>query len=96
MENLIKCHEEVLYSLQPMIPPQRFDIPSPPDWGMLRKPRCVQIFLQKINKAQEESMKSRYLVHKIVAQCVWVCIFIKLHVTAQSGPVIVVILCHSH
>ena len=29
---------------------------------------------------------------------VWmcVCVFIKLHITAQSGPVILVILCHSH
>ena len=25
-----------------------------------------------------------------------VCVFIKLHITAQSGPVILVILCHSH
>ena len=24
------------------------------------------------------------------------CVFIKLHITAQSGPVILVILCHSH
>ena len=30
--NLFKCHEEVL-SLQPMIPPKRFDIFTP-DWGM--------------------------------------------------------------
>ena len=29
--------------LQPMIPPKRFDI-SPPDWGMLRSSKCVQIF----------------------------------------------------
>ena len=28
--------------------------------------------------------------------CVCVYIFIKLHITAQSGPVILVILCHSH
>ena len=28
-----------------MILPKRFDI-SPPDWGMLRRSRCVQIFLQ--------------------------------------------------
>ena len=28
--------------------------------------------------------------------CMYVCIFIKLHTTAQSGPVIRVILCHSH
>ena len=27
--------------------------------------------------------------------CMCVCIFIKLHITAQSGPVILVILCHS-
>ena len=25
-----------------------------------------------------------------------VCVFIKLHITAQSGPVILVIICHSH
>ena len=28
--------------------------------------------------------------------CVCVCVFIKLHIIAQSGPVILVILCHSH
>ena len=38
-----KYPEEVLY-LQPMIPPKRFDIFTP-DWGMLRRSRCVQIFL---------------------------------------------------
>ena len=38
-----KCHEEVL-SLQHMIPPKRSDI-FPPDRGMLRRSRCVQIFL---------------------------------------------------
>ena len=27
--------------------------------------------------------------------CMYVCIFIKLHITAQSGLVILVILCHS-
>ena len=32
-----------------------------------------------------------------VGMCVGVvCVFIKLHITAQSGPVILVILCHSH
>ena len=30
----------------------------------------------------------------LVTMCV--CVFIKLHITAQSGPVILVILCHSH
>ena len=41
--NPFKCYEEVFY-LQPMIPPTRFDI-FPPDWGMLRRSRCVQSFL---------------------------------------------------
>ena len=43
--NPFKCHEEVLY-LQPMIPPKRFDI-FPPDWGMLRRSRRVQIFFKQ-------------------------------------------------
>ena len=38
-----RCVQEVLY-LQPMIPPKRFDV-SPPYEGMLRRSRCVQIFL---------------------------------------------------
>ena len=43
--NPFKCHEEVLY-LQPMIPPKlNVLIFSPPDWGMLRRSRCVLIFL---------------------------------------------------
>ena len=35
----------VTLSSQPMIPPKRFDI-FPPDWEMLRRSRCVQIFLE--------------------------------------------------
>ena len=31
-------------SLQPIMPRKRFDI-FPPEWGMLRRSRCVQIFL---------------------------------------------------
>ena len=31
---------------------------------------------------------------KLYIMCV--CVFIKLHITAQSGPVILVIICHSH
>ena len=30
-----------------MIPPKRFDI-SHPDWGMLRRSRCVQMFLYTV------------------------------------------------
>ena len=33
---------------------------------------------------------------KIIRRCVCVCVFIKLHITTHSGPVILVILCHSH
>ena len=40
----MKYHEEVLY-LQPLIPPKRFDIPPPPNWGMLRRSWCVLVFL---------------------------------------------------
>ena len=36
------------------------------------------------------------LVDREVEFCVCVCLFIKLHITTQSGPVILVILCHSH
>ena len=43
--NPFKCHEEFFLSLQPMIPPKRFDI-FPPDWGMLRRSRRVLIFLE--------------------------------------------------
>ena len=35
-------------------------------------------------------------VYMCVYVCVCVYIFIKLYITAQSGPVILVILCHSH
>ena len=41
---LFERHEEVLY-LQPMIPPKRFNI-FPPDWGMFRRFRRVQIYLK--------------------------------------------------
>ena len=43
--NPFKCHEEA-WAWQPiMLPPKRFDI-FPPDWGMLRRSRRVQIFLK--------------------------------------------------
>ena len=67
-----------------MIPPTKcFDIFSPDYyWGMLRRSGCIQIFLQ--------TLPIKFNV------CVYVCVFIKLHISAQSGPVILVILCHSH
>ena len=39
-----------------------------------------------------------YVFIKILFVCVrvCVCVFIKLRITDQSGPVILVILCHSH
>ena len=41
--NPFKCHEDVLF-LPPMILRTRFDI-FPPVWDMLRRSRCVHIFL---------------------------------------------------
>ena len=35
---------KMFLSLQPMIPPKRFDI-FPSDWRMLRMSKCVQIFI---------------------------------------------------
>ena len=43
--NPTKCHEEVLYYLQTMIPPKRFDMFPPLDWGMLRRSRCVAYYV---------------------------------------------------
>ena len=58
--NPFKCHEEVLY-LQPVIAPRRFDIFSP-DWGMLRRSRCIQIFLNNdLRFTQDHS--SSYTLH---------------------------------
>ena len=37
-----------------------------------------------------------FCIFASLEMCVCVCVFIKLHITTQSGPVILVILCHSH
>ena len=64
--NLFKRHKEVLY-LQAMISPERVDI-FPPDWGMLRRSRCVQIFLLKppelsiLHSVREEMRSLRLIV----------------------------------
>ena len=42
--NPFKCHEEVLY-FQLLIPHLNVLTFFPPDWGMLRRSRCIQIFL---------------------------------------------------
>ena len=44
--NLLAMGVEQVLSWQPMFPPKRFDELSPPVWGMLRRSRCVQIFLK--------------------------------------------------
>ena len=49
---LTQCYYQMrgrFLCLQPMIPPKRFDI-FLLDWGMLRRARCVQIFLYIITK----------------------------------------------
>ena len=45
MMKVVFCEKQFLYCLQPTIPrSKRFDI-FPPDWRMLRRSRCVWIFL---------------------------------------------------
>ena len=53
-----------------MIPPKRFDI-SPPDWGMLRRSRCVQIFVKFINDLVLDSTT--------LVLILFVCTSIRLH-----------------
>ena len=66
--NPIKCREDVL-SLQPMIPPKRFDI-FPPDWGMLRRFRCVPIFLntefKSFGSVERPEALDSYISSKVV------------------------------
>ena len=44
-ETCLNAMKSFFVYLQPIIPPKRFDI-FPADCGMLRRSRCVQIFLQ--------------------------------------------------
>ena len=55
--NPFEYHEEVL-SLQPMIPPKRFNI-FPPDWEMLKRSRRVQIFLETTRSLVFEEKSKR-------------------------------------
>ena len=64
--NPFKCHEEVLY-LQPMIPPNRSDI-FPPDWGMLRRSKRVQIFLLNSNRWHHLSFYNQIYIDYIYFQ----------------------------
>ena len=61
-----------LLSLQPMIPPKRFDIPPPPDWGMLRRSRCVQIFLLNSNAVRtSDAVPSAMLTSHAVSVAIY-------------------------
>ena len=62
---------------------------------------CVCVLILSILNLIGQMGKWEYIlvdhVHELPSgDCVCVCVFIKLHITAQSGPVILVILCHSH
>ena len=56
---------------------------------------AVDTGIRKAHKqaSDTEAMRGRQAG---IDPCVCVCVFIKLYITAQSGPVILVILCHSH
>ena len=58
----------------------------------LKFPESTRFVLNTIHRGKSSSP----LGPKHVCVCVCVCVFIKLHITTPSGPVIVVILCHSH
>ena len=67
--------------------------PIPPDLpGGYRPPGRLLLQLQRLSSVAGFRLtpKGRMCV------CVCVCVFIKLYITAQSGLVILVILCHSH
>ena len=51
----------------------------------------VSVFIIRHTSAKS----GRHCSHSKMCVCVCVCVFIELHITAQSGPVILVILCHS-
>ena len=69
--------------------------------GALRKNTTVQ---NRNNQEDDSSVLCIYTkrcntIFPLDGVCVYMCVymvFIKLNVTAQSGPVVVVILCHSH
>ena len=56
-------------NLQSMIPPKRFDI-FPPDWGMLRRSRCVQIFLET-SLSRQCLERRRVLIFLLTPDCVF-------------------------
>ena len=64
---------------------------------------CVFVYMCIYIIAHNRAVRPCHSTHPILLAlilpryvCVCVCVFIKLHITAQSGPVILVILCHSH
>ena len=61
---------------------ESFDVTriDPPKWGSMIL----------VTKTSDQMRQRMYVV------CMDVVVFIKLHITAQSGPVILVVLCHSH
>ena len=61
--------------------------------GMLKVPEvyvCMYIYQIAHNRAIRPCHPSYSMM------CMYVCMYIKFHITAQSGPIILVIICHSH
>ena len=54
--------------------------------------------MEEIKYSIAVATNSCSIIFVTIVSCVrvCVCVFIKLHITTQSGPVILVILCHSH
>ena len=68
------------------------------DHGWIRS-GSVNVRKQQQQQQHNRAIRPCHPSHSMpLAVCMYVCmyVFIKLHITTQSGPVILVILCHSH
>ena len=62
---------------------------------LVEQQKWYQQILPKVQKLVRHDYIKSCTVYTVVQQYVCVCVFVKLHITAQSGLVILVILCHS-
>ena len=68
-----------------MIPPKRFDI-FPPDWGMLRRSKCVQIFIEKNIITTLPCVMAYYIVSGLFLMFFWCpCMAINVNVQYNGG-----------
>ena len=82
---VILCH----HAIRPCHPSHSMPL------ALIDRPKGVSMILvTKTSDQTRQRSTLSLLVQVLLGVCV--CVFIKLHITAQSGPAILVILCHSH